>query len=119
MVSALVIFARAVVIITAALNALKLRWLTLLPDAARGLGLAAACAGAVLAGQHAVVAFTFPGVSLFAGAACAMAAMLLVLGVWPQVLGREAYSALARLLPAFALRWPQPAVPADPGGQAR
>jgi hypothetical protein len=40
-----------------------------------------------------------------------MAAMLLLIRVRPQVLGLEARSALARLLPGFGL--------GDPGGQAR
>lgn len=100
-VSAVVIFARAGVIITAALNALGLRWSAILPYAARGLGLSAVCAVAVLAGQHAVATLTFPGVSLSAGGACALAAMLLIMGLRPQLLGREARSALARLIPAM------------------
>lgn len=119
-VSALVIFARAVVIITAALNALDLRWAAIAPHAARGLGLAALCAGATLAGRHAVASFTFPGVSLCAGAATALAAMMLVVGARPQVLGRQAHSALARLFPAVALRLPHPpAFPAESGGRAQ
>jgi lipopolysaccharide exporter len=119
LVSAIVIFARAIVIITASLRALNLGWGSILPYAARGLALAAVCGAAVLAGQQAVATLTFPGIALYAGGACALAAMLLLVGVRPQVLGREAYSALARLFPAFAPRWPQPAVPADPGGPAR
>ncbi len=118
-VSAGVIFARAFVIVSAALRALDLRWSAIATDAARGLALAALCAGAVLAGQHAVATIAFPGIALYAGAACALAAMLLVLGARPQMLGREAYSALARLLPAFALRWPRPAAAADSGGTPR
>lgn len=119
-VSALVIFARAVVIIAAALNALNLQWAAIAPYAARGLGLAALCAGATLGGQQAVASITVPGISLFAGAAGALAAMLFVVGARPQVLGREAHSALARLFPAFALHLPHPAtLPAEPGGQAR
>ncbi len=118
-VSAAVIFARAFVIVSAALRALQLRWSAILPDAMRGLALAALCAGAVLAGQHAVATIAFPGVALYAGAACALAAMLLVIGARPQMLGREAYSALARLLPAFALRWPQPAASAESGSMPR
>jgi len=74
------------------------------PYAARGLALAALCAGAVLAGQQAVSAFTFPGVSLYAGSLAAAAAMALVLFVRPQALGLEAQSALARLVPRFGPR---------------
>ncbi len=118
-VSAMVVFARAGVIVAAVLTALQLRWSALLPYAVRGLGLAAICAGAVLAGQQAVAGLTFPGVSLYAGGACAVAAMLLVVGARPQVLGPEAHLALARLFPAFALRWAQAATPADPKGLPR
>jgi lipopolysaccharide exporter len=121
-VSAAVLVARAVVIISAALNALNLRWAAILPYAARGLGLSALCAGATLAGQQAVATFTLPGISLAAGAAFALAALLILVGTRPQVLGREAHGALSRLFPAFALHLPLPhtaPVPAEPGGQTR
>jgi O-antigen/teichoic acid export membrane protein len=102
-VSAVVIFVRALIIVAAALNVLQLRWLTIAPYAARGLGLSAVAAVAVLAGQHAVATLVFPGVALYAGGICAMAAMLLLILVRPQVLGLEARSALARLVPGFGL----------------
>ncbi|HSI53196.1 MAG TPA: oligosaccharide flippase family protein [Ramlibacter sp.] len=101
-VSLVVVYARAIVIITAALNALQLRWSAILPYAARGLALATVCAGAVLLGQHATAGLTLPGASLFAGGAFALAAMLLLVGMRPQVLGTEALGALGRLFPAFA-----------------
>ena len=104
LVSAVVIFARAAIIVAAALNALQLRWTILLPYAARGLGLAAVCALAVLAGQHAVANITLPGVSLYAGGVCALAAMGLVIVAKPELLGVEARSALARLMPGFGAR---------------
>ena len=66
---------------------------------------------AVLAGQYAVATLTFPGVALYAGGLCAMAAMLLLIVVRPQVLGLEARSALARLVPGFGRL-------CDSGGQA-
>jgi lipopolysaccharide exporter len=107
------------VIVGAALNALQLRWISIVPYAARGLGLAALCAGAVIAGQQAVSAFTFPGVSLYAGGLAAAAAMALVLFVRPQTLGFEAQSALARLVPRFGPRLaPAVAVSAEPTGDA-
>ncbi|MDB5870803.1 MAG: putative succinoglycan transport protein [Ramlibacter sp.] len=118
-VSAVVIYARATVIITAALNALQLRWTSILPYVARGLGLAAVCGAAVLLGQRAVSTLTFPGVSLYAGGACALAAMLLLVGMRPQVLGHEAQSALGRLFPAFAPQWAPPVAPIDLDGQPR
>ena len=116
-VSALVIFARALVIVGAALNALQVRWITIVPYAARGLGLAALCAAAVLAGQEAVSTLTLPGISLYAGSLAAAAAMALVLFVRPQTLGLEAQSALARLVPRFGLRLaPAASVRPDPAG---
>jgi O-antigen/teichoic acid export membrane protein len=118
-VSSAVIFARAAVIVAAALNALQLRWLTLVPYAARGLGLAALCAAAVLAGQQAVARLTFPGVSLYAGALCALAAMALVVFVRPETLGREAQSALGRLLPRLGPQLAPAAMVADPAGDPR
>jgi len=104
-VSALVIYARAAVIITAALRALQMRWTAIFPDLVRGIGLSAICAGGVLAGQYAVAGVSFPGVSLCAGGACALGALLLVVGTRPQVLGRDTQSALASLFPAIRIRW--------------
>lgn len=119
-VAAIVIFARALVIVGAALNALQVRWVTIAPYAARGLALAALCAVAVLAGQEAVSTLTFPGVSLYAGSLAAAAAMALVLFVRPQALGLEAQSALARLVPRFGPRLaPAVAVGADNAGDGR
>jgi lipopolysaccharide exporter len=119
-VSAIVIFARALVIVGAALNALGLRWLSIAPYAVRGVGLAAVGAVAVLAGQQAVASLTFPGVSLYAGGACAMAAMLLLIAMRPQVLGLEARSALARLVPSIGDRLaPASAVASETTGQTR
>jgi O-antigen/teichoic acid export membrane protein len=116
-VSVIVIFARAFVIVGAALNALQVRWITIVPYAARGLGLAALCAAAVLAGQEIVSGLSFPGVSLYAGSLAAAAAMALVLFVRPQTLGLEAQSALARLVPRFGPRLaPAVAVAADSAG---
>lgn len=111
MVSAAVILARAVVIVAAALRALQLRWHVLLPYAARGLFLAAVCAVAVFAGQHAVAGLHLPVVSLFVGGGCALAAMLLIVGLRPEVLGAEAQSALARLVPGFRARLASPGAP--------
>jgi O-antigen/teichoic acid export membrane protein len=115
-VSAAVIFARAVVVIGAGLRALGLSWSVLVPDALRGLGLAAVCGAAVLAGRYAVAPLTLPVVSLAAGGACALAAMLLLLLVRPQLLGADAQSALGRLIPAFAPRFAVPAAPELDGG---
>ena len=103
-VSALVLFARAAVIVTAALRALGLRWQVVAVPLARGAGLAAACAIAVVTGQQAAAGSTLPGMALAAGSAGALAVLLLVLGVWPQLLGAEARGVLARFLPFLGTR---------------
>jgi lipopolysaccharide exporter len=119
MVSVLVIVARAIVIVGAALRALKLGWLAVLPNAVRGLGLAAVCAAAVLAGQQAVAGLALPGISLCAGGTCALIAMLLMMSFRPQILGRDVGNALASLFPAVRMRWALPLVPDTPDGQPR
>lgn len=116
LVSATVIYARAIVIVGAALRALDLSWSAILPYALRGLGLAGVCTAAVLAGQYAVASLTYPVISLTAGGACALAAMLALVLARPQVLGNEAQSALGRLIPAFAPRF---AGAPEPKAQAR
>ena len=123
-VSLAVVFARALVIIGAALNALNLRWTSILPYVARGLGLSAVCSLAVLAGQQVVSTLEFPGVGLYAGATCALVAMLIVLLVRPTVLGAEAQGALARIIPRFGFKLAPvtpvtPVVQAKPQGEAR
>jgi O-antigen/teichoic acid export membrane protein len=117
-VSVVVIFARAIVIVTAAARALQVRASTILPYVARGAALAAFCALAVIAGKQAVTGISFPGVSLFSGGLCAAVAMLVAIAARPQWLGREAQIALARLLPSFALRF-APAVPAKAEGASQ
>jgi lipopolysaccharide exporter len=111
MVSAAVVFARAIVIVIAALRALNLRWHVLLPDTGRGLGLAAVCAAAVYIGQQAVGSFGSPALSLFTGGAFAAAAMLILVAMRPQVLGIEALSALTRLIPRMGPRFAHAGAP--------
>jgi O-antigen/teichoic acid export membrane protein len=117
-VSAIAIVARAAIIITAALRSLELRWSAVLPYLARGLFLSAVCALAVRAGQHGVESMTLPGAPLFAGGLGAIAIMLLILLMWPRLLGPEALSAIARMVPAFRVRWALP-LPADAEGPSR
>jgi hypothetical protein len=66
-----------------------------------------------------VAALTFPGASLFAGGLAAVAAMLLVLAMRPHWLGLETLGALARVFPAFRVRWALPPLPADAEGPRR
>lgn len=111
--SAALVFARAAVMVAAALNTLELRWTTILQPSARGAWLAALCGGAVLVGQHSVARFEMPAVSLLAGGAFALATLLLMVMVRPHWLGDDVRSALCNLFPALRLRWPTlpPAVP--------
>jgi len=115
-VSACVIYARAIVIITAALRALGLRWRVVLPYLARGVALAALCAAAVLAGQEVATASQSSLVALCAGAVAAGAAMLSVLWLRPAALGDETRMALSRVVPFFGARLAPTVAPVDQGG---
>ena len=115
MVSAGVVFARAIVIVGAALNALELRWSSMGPYLLRGFALSGILALAVVAGQQAVSTIAFPGIGLYAGGTCAVFAMLVVLLVRPRLLGTEAQGAIARIVPRFAPRlFPLPVEPQGP-----
>jgi O-antigen/teichoic acid export membrane protein len=103
-VSVAVLLVRAAVIIIAALRALELRWTVIVPSLLRGLGLAAVASLGVVAGQQAASGASLPGASLFAGGGAAVAALLLVVGLRPRVLGEQANLALVRLIPGLAQR---------------
>jgi O-antigen/teichoic acid export membrane protein len=103
-VSCAAIFARALVIVTASLRALDLRFAALAPAFARGLALSALCALATLAGQQAAASVPSPLVALVAGGSCAALAMLAVLLLKPGALGVEARTALSRVLPVIGPR---------------
>jgi O-antigen/teichoic acid export membrane protein len=93
-----VIVARALVIVAASLRALDLRWTVLVSYAVRGLSLAAVCALAVLAGQHASASLSSPLAALFAGGIAAGIVMLAIVLIKPEALGPEAQLALSRVL---------------------
>ncbi|MES2634772.1 MAG: oligosaccharide flippase family protein [Pseudomonadota bacterium] len=114
-VSALVIYARALVIVGAALAALQLRWTQVLPSVARGAALAAVCSLAVIAGQLAVSSVRFPGVGLVVGASCAVLTMMIVLMVRPTLLGDSALVAIGRISPRLGARLTM-AAPVKPQG---
>ena len=103
-VSCSVIAARAVVIVAASLRALDLRASALLPYAARGLALSAICAAAVLGAQEVFASLASPIVAFVAGGAAAALAMLAILFFRPESLGREAQTALSRVVPVFGPR---------------
>jgi O-antigen/teichoic acid export membrane protein len=103
-VSCAAIAVRAVVIVTASLRALDLRWSVLLPYVARGVALSLFAAAAVFAGQQAASSVPSPLVALLAGGSCAALALLAVLLFKPQALGAEARTALSRVLPVIGPR---------------
>lgn len=102
--SAAVIFARAAVIVAAALRALGLRWMVLAGPLGRGLGLSAVSAAVVLGAKLLVSGMALPLVDLLLGSAGALALMLVVLAVRPQLFGDEARAVLARAVPFARLR---------------
>jgi lipopolysaccharide exporter len=117
LVSAVVIYARALVTVGAGLRALDLRWASLAPLALRGILLAAWCGGAAHLAQ---VGAAHLGSSLvsFAGASlAAFAAMALVVVAAPQLLGEQARLALSRLLPFVRVAPPVPAPAAAATGR--
>jgi O-antigen/teichoic acid export membrane protein len=103
-VSCVVIFARAIVILGATLRALGLRWSALARDALRGVALSALCALAVVGAQEASSWTASPLIALFAGGIAAGVAMLAVLVFKPDALGRDAQTALSRVVPVFGPR---------------
>jgi hypothetical protein len=68
------------------------------------VALSAVCAAAVLAGQEAAASAGSPLVSLVAGGSFAGLAMLAILLLKPEALGREAQTALSRVLPVIGER---------------
>lgn len=103
-VSCVVVFSRAVVIVAATLRALGLGWSVLARDAMRGVALSALCALAVAGAQEASSWTASPLVALFAGGFAAGLAMLAVLVFKPEALGRDAQTALSRMVPKFGPR---------------
>jgi lipopolysaccharide exporter len=97
--SVLVLFTRAVVMVTAVVRRLRLRGGGLRVALLRGAALAALCGAGVLAGQHLAGADAEPLVRLLAGAAIGAVPAPLVLLLAPHWLGRDALALLSRLLP--------------------
>jgi lipopolysaccharide exporter len=114
LVSAAVIFARAVVIVVASLRALELRPSVLLPFLARGVALGALCGAAVLLGREAAASLHHPLLTLLCGGAFAGIVSFGLVAIRPQVLGQEARAVLSRVIPAVGPRWPTPTPEAHP-----
>lgn len=103
--SALLILARAVIVVVAVLRALDLTWRDLLPFALRGLALGAFSGVAVLAGRQLGSPLGHPVATLLIEGCTGLGALLALAIARPQVLGPEARGVLSRLVPAFAPRW--------------
>ncbi len=114
--SALVIVARAVVMVGAALKALGLGWRVVWQHALRGGRLAALGAVAVVAGRQAVASVAIPFVSLLAGGSLSLITLLLLVVARPQWLGQDVRSALSNLFPRLGSRLGTPvaAAPRSP-----
>jgi lipopolysaccharide exporter len=112
--SAVVVFARAAIIILAGLRALGLRRSVLLPFLGRGVAFGAICAVAVLAGREAAASLHHPLFTMLSGGAFAAVVSLGIVAVRPQVLGSEARGVLSRVIPAVGPRWPAPTPEAHP-----
>ncbi|MFL6692061.1 MAG: lipopolysaccharide biosynthesis protein, partial [Ramlibacter sp.] len=112
--SAVVIFARAIVIVLAGLRALGLRASVLLPFLGRGIALGAVCAAAVLLGREAAASLQHPLATLLCGGAVATIVSFGLVAIRPQVLGTEARGVLSRVIPAVGPRWPAPTPEAHP-----
>ena len=104
MIAAGMLFVRALVVGTAAFRALQLRPAALLPDAARGLLLAAVCAACALLGQKAVAQFEQPLLSLAASGVLTVLVIALLLLVRPKVLGEQTNRMIVRFVPSLANR---------------
>lgn len=113
-VSAVVVVARALVVIVAGMRALSLRASQLAPLMLRGLLLAAWCGGAARAAQAAVASLGHPAISFAAGSAAAFTAMAAVVLLAPQLLGDQARLALSRLLPFVRVADQAPPVSTTP-----
>jgi O-antigen/teichoic acid export membrane protein len=112
LVSVAVIFARAAVIVAAALRALGLSWTVLAGPLGRGLSLAALSCAAALGARLLVSGMGVPLLDLLAGGGGAFGALLLVALARPQLFGSEARDVLARLLPSLRAE-PGAALPAQ------
>ncbi|HYD77142.1 oligosaccharide flippase family protein [Ramlibacter sp.] len=97
--SAVVIFARAGVVVATGMGALDVRWRELLPFALRGLALGVLAGAAVLAGRAAALPLGHPLLTLLGGAIAGALVLSVLVFIRPQVLGPEARGVVSRLLP--------------------
>lgn len=112
--SAVVIYARAAVIVGAGLRAVQLRPSALLPFVWRGAALALVCAAAVLLGRHGAAPLHHPFVTLVSGGSLCLLVVAALVALRPQMVGNEAGSVLARVIPAMRPAWPTPSPEVTP-----
>ena len=112
--SAVIVYARAAIIVAAGLRALQLGASAFVPHLARGIVLGAVAAAAVLLGRHAAASLHHPIVTMLCGGAFAAFVVLVLVVARPQVLGPEARALLSRLIPAIGPRWPAATPEAHP-----
>lgn len=103
--SALVVLLRAVLIVSAGMRALGIRWASLWPFAWRGCLLAGVCSLSIVAGHEAAAPFGSNLLTLLAGGTFAALASLTLIAIRPDVLGDEARAVLARFIPAVGPGW--------------
>ncbi|MBL0421014.1 oligosaccharide flippase family protein [Ramlibacter sp. AW1] len=118
LVSAVVIYLRAGLIVAAGLRALGMSGSVLLPLLLRGGLLALWCGVATRAAQALVEPLGLPAVSLAAGTLAALAAMAIVVWGLPHLLGEQARLALSRLLPFVRAAAPAGVPPVAKGSEA-
>jgi lipopolysaccharide exporter len=113
-VAASMLVVRAVVMVAAAFHALKLNPKCVLPDAARGLFLAAVCVACVLTGQEAVARFGMPLLSLVASSLTTFLVLTLLILMRPQLLGEHTNGMIIRFFPRLASRLGNPSADVYP-----
>ena len=98
-IAGLLLVMRGLVIGSAAMRAVQLRWTTLLPHTIRGLLLSGMCAIGVLGSQKAVANFNLPILSLVASSMTALILFALLINWRPQVLGDQTIAMIIRFFP--------------------
>ena len=98
-IAALLLLTRGLVMAVAAMRAVQLRGITMLPHIARGLLLSALCAIGVLASQKAVAHFNSHFLSLAISSMTSLALFALLITWRPQLLGDQSIAMVLRFFP--------------------
>jgi O-antigen/teichoic acid export membrane protein len=121
LVAAALLVMRSVVISIAAIRALQLNWINLLPHAGRGLLLSSLCVAGVGLGQNATTGYDSAFLSLLVSGLLTACAVVVPIALRPQLLGSETIEMVLRFSPRltpFFYRKPLPR-PADMLGEHR